>query len=264
MEKSKANSFVKRMITAVIMAPVVLLLLFFGAPFVNLFCMICGALLAWEWATLVPNKKNALYACAYASSVVMASYLPVAFLFFTLAVMLAITGIVWYKARGEKYRKLLVLGVPYITLGVASLNWLYELTNNVVLIWFVLVVWGVDVGGYVFGTTIKGPKLAPKISPNKTWAGLFGGMAVSAAVSYLYFCYWGLNHAGWYALSAMVIAVVAQCGDLVESKIKRYLGVKDSSNLIPGHGGIFDRVDGLIFAAPFVVLSFILMFVLIL
>ena len=90
MEKSKANSFVKRMITAVIMAPVVLLLLFFGAPFVNLFCMICGALLAWEWATLVPNKKNALYACAYASSVVMASYLPVAFLFFTLCWLLPV------------------------------------------------------------------------------------------------------------------------------------------------------------------------------
>lgn len=259
MEKSKMNSFVKRLAAAVVMAPLTLVLLYLGAPFVNLFCMLCGTLLAWEWATFVPNKKNALYAAAYASSVVMVSFLPGFYFILAFLVMLIITAIVWFKAKAEEHRWLLVLGVPYITLGIGSINWFYELTNNVLLIWFVLVVWGVDVGGYLVGSTVKGPKLAPSISPNKTWSGLLGGMLLAALVSYLYFRFWDINMSGWFALAAAVLAVVAQCGDLIESKIKRHLGLKDSSNLIPGHGGIFDRIDGLIFAAPFAVVAFLVL-----
>ena len=76
MEKSKKSSLIKRAVSSVILAPVTLFLLFLGAPFVNLFAILCGTLLSWEWATMVPNKKNALYAAAYASTVVMLSFLP--------------------------------------------------------------------------------------------------------------------------------------------------------------------------------------------
>ena len=147
-----------------------------------------------------------------------------------------------------------------------------------------------DTGGLVVGCNLKGPKLAPKISPNKTWSGLCGGilLAVSVSIIFMYFCtqimeipfydfhklryisfsYKPMNvryecnidSQVFYALLAVIVAILAQIGDLIESAIKRRVGVKDSSRLIPGHGGVFDRVDGLIFAAPFVYLFFMYIF----
>lgn len=100
-----------------------------------------------------------------------------------------------------------------------------------------------DVGAYFSGRTIGGPKIAPRISPSKTWAGLLGGMAAAAAVLVATRQGTPVHQA---VLSGMVLAVVAQAGDFFESWMKRRAGVKDSSRLIPGHGGLFDRVDGLL------------------
>lgn len=124
-----------------------------------------------------------------------------------------------------------------------------------------------DVGAYFSGKSIGGPKIAPRISPKKTWAGLLGGMIAASiwsalAVSYSY-SFENLDHFGWalkrWGVSAAVIgaglAIVAQAGDFFESWLKRKADVKDSSNLIPGHGGVFDRVDGLL-AVLFVVAFF--------
>ena len=117
-------------------------------------------------------------------------------------------------------------------------------------LWLVGAIWATDVGGYVFGRTIGGPKLAPRISPGKTWSGLGGAVLMAAA--------WGLGWGFWTSapqpwvicLLAGVTAVVAQCGDLGVSFVKRRFGVKDASNLIPGHGGVLDRYDGLLTTAP--------------
>lgn len=87
-----------------------------------------------------------------------------------------------YKARKEAHPVLLALGVPYIALGLGSIAWIYQVTDWVGIMWLILAVWSVDVGGYVFGTTLKGPKLAPKISPNKTWSGLIGGVVLAGVV----------------------------------------------------------------------------------
>ena len=121
------------------------------------------------------------------------------------------------------------------------------------------VVWGVDIGGYIVGSTVKGPKLAPKISPNKTWSGLLGGILLAVAVSYGVMVLFKVSPqvSAYYLIMAGIIAAIAQVGDLIESYIKRRLNLKDSSNLIPGHGGIFDRIDGLIFAAPFAYLMLV-------
>lgn len=107
-----------------------------------------------------------------------------------------------------------------------------------------------DVGAYFAGRTFGGPKIAPKISPSKTWSGLIGGMICSSAF-FLGIHYW-LNNPGFYdqilllGISGAVLAIVAQAGDFFESWMKRRAGVKDSGSLIPGHGGVFDRTDGLI------------------
>lgn len=131
------------------------------------------------------------------------------------------------------------------------------------LLVFLAIIWAMDSGAYFAGKSIGGPKLAPKLSPNKTWAGLFGGMA-AAAVG-------GPAMAGIlavaaqaspqdvigldigimdFALAGAVLGGISQIGDILESSLKRRAGVKDSGTLIPGHGGVLDRVDGMLFAAP--------------
>ena len=158
---------------------------------------------------------------------------------------------------------LVYVGLPGFMLSGIRHSWLHDERGLLGLV-SVLTVLGIvvstDIGAYFAGRTIGGPKIAPSISPSKTWAGLFGGM-VAAAI-------WGLIALRLFvwaadvevlrqgfelfmiylnaALSAAVLAVVAQFGDFFESWLKRRAGVKDSSNLIPGHGGVFDRVDGLL------------------
>lgn len=255
MEKSKQVTVTKRVVTSLLMAPVVLGGVFLGEPALNILVLVCAAMLAWEWAQMVPNQKPSVYSLSYLASVAVAIWVkdPTTILW----VMCGATALVWYKASNEKHRKLLTLGVPYITLGLGSLVWLFNCVGVLTTLWFVLAIWSIDVGGYLVGCSVKGPKLAPKISPNKTWSGLAGGMLFSIIVSVVYAYLLGDAQACLaFALLGALLAVVEQTGDLVESAIKRYLGLKDSSDLIPGHGGIFDRIDGMIFAAPFVALLF--------
>lgn len=255
MAKSKSSSIVKRIITALVLVPATVGIMYVGFPYVQIMALLVGGLLAWEWAEMVPSKKPCVYVSAYASSVAAAIMFPSCW--GTAFVICGAALIVFFKSAKENWRGLLTLGSLYIPLGIGSLVWLYSLVGFSDTMWFLLMVWSVDTGGYLFGSTLKGPKLAPKISPNKTWSGLIGGVLLAVLVSVAYsYVFSDQLHIAFYAVLGGIIAVVAQVGDLVESYIKRRLGVKDSSNLLPGHGGIFDRIDGLIFAAPLVFLLF--------
>jgi phosphatidate cytidylyltransferase len=110
-----------------------------------------------------------------------------------------------------------------------------------------LVVWVTDIGGYFAGRGIGGPKLWPRVSPNKTWAGAIGGFAASIAVA-AGFAAFGLGKTGPLLLLGSALSIVSQLGDLFESAVKRRFGVKDSSHVIPGHGGLLDRLDGFVAA----------------
>jgi phosphatidate cytidylyltransferase len=115
------------------------------------------------------------------------------------------------------------------------------------------VVWASDIGGYFAGRAIGGPKLWPRVSPNKTWAGAGGALVLSALVALV------VSRFGWGRLLplivlALAVSMVAQLGDLFESAVKRRFGVKDSSQIIPGHGGLLDRLDGFVAAIVFVAL----------
>ena len=115
----------------------------------------------------------------------------------------------------------------------------------VALIFVLLIVWVTDSGGYFAGRGIGGPKLWPRVSPKKTWAGAAGGFVASLAVAGL-FAGFDLGKAGPLLLTAGALSVVSQLGDLFESAVKRRFGVKDSSQIIPGHGGLLDRLDGFV------------------
>ncbi|MCW5737508.1 MAG: phosphatidate cytidylyltransferase [Enhydrobacter sp.] len=146
------------------------------------------------------------------------------------------------------------LAVLYSVAALLALLWLRHQPTygRETIIWILACVWATDIGAYFVGSLAGGAKLAPSISPSKTWSGLVGGMCFSAVISAA--CGLAFDAGGTFMLVAagLVIAVVAQGGDLLESAAKRRAGVKDSGSIIPGHGGVLDRIDGLIAALIFI------------
>ena len=177
----------------------------------------------------------------------------------------ALIGLIGCLAIMEWYRLILVnrpkfpniifmcFGVLYVLVPCLILVWL---RNNgphglYFIVWFFVVIWSTDIGAYLLGKSIGGAKLAPKISPNKTWAGFFGGISSAVIVSFLlYYFLYPMAGLFLFFLGCVIISIVGQIGDLFESWCKRRLGVKDSGKLIPGHGGILDRVDSLLLSTP--------------
>src|SRR5262249_46317865 len=116
------------------------------------------------------------------------------------------------------------------------------------IIFLFAVVWGTDIIAYFVGRAVGGPKLAPQISPKKTWSGALGGVAAAIAAAVAVVLAGGLPNMAVVALLAVGLSIIAQAGDLFESVLKRRFGAKDSSQLIPGHGGLMDRLDGFLTA----------------
>jgi phosphatidate cytidylyltransferase len=150
------------------------------------------------------------------------------------------TGWIWWGTR----RRAVALGVAYIGLPAVALVWLRgdSVIGRDNVLFLLLVVWATDIAAYVVGRLVGGPRLAPSISPGKTWSGAIGGFFGAILVG----CAAGLAAIPL----AAGLSLVAQAGDLLESGIKRRFGVKDSGRLIPGHGGLLDRLDGVLTAAP--------------
>lgn len=136
-----------------------------------------------------------------------------------------------------------VFGISLILIRQVGDDWSFAL-------WFLVAVWATDIFAFFVGRAVGGPKLAPKISPGKTWSGLCGGIAGALVWSVIWALWTGAGQAGTLAILGAVIAIFAQIGDLGVSRVKRRYGVKDTGTLIPGHGGLLDRVDGLVGAAP--------------
>ena len=140
-------------------------------------------------------------------------------------------------------------GFIYALLPALSLLWIRDRAPHglELLLWIFIVTWTTDIGAYFAGRAIGGPKLAPKISPNKTIAGLVGGMVSAALAGYAWAELTSLSAVLFWL--APLLALAAQVGDLFESWMKRKAGVKDSGNWLPGHGGALDRLDGLVVVA---------------
>jgi len=240
-----------RTLSAAVLAPLVLLCIWYGDRAFELLLIAAAVGMAWEWIRM----------CGYAIPglpVIAAVFVGVSAFAFGrpeagLAILAAGTAIAAVVARPGPKPKLLPWGIPYTGLGSIALLSLRAdpvvgLTDTLFLL---LVVWGSDIGAYMIGRLVGGPKLAPAISPGKTRSGAVGGLigaiAAGVAVAVLTHRTDALARA---AAIAAVLGVVAQAGDLLESLLKRHCGVKDSSNLIPGHGGLLDRLDALLTAAP--------------
>jgi phosphatidate cytidylyltransferase len=211
------------------------------------------AILAWEWTRLTGGGRFGLVGTAMAAGVVAAAFFAVIGRpMLGVLCSLAAVAVVYVLARGREHASWLAAGPLYIGLPAIALIWLRgdDETGRMLILWLLLTVWAADIGAFFAGRIIGGPLLAPRVSPKKTWAGLIGAVVSSVLVGLIAGTVTsGAPDAARLAASGGVLAIVAQAGDLGESWVKRRFGAKDSSQLIPGHGGLFDRVDGLIAAA---------------
>jgi phosphatidate cytidylyltransferase len=143
-----------------------------------------------------------------------------------------------------------LLGAVYIIAPIASVMSLRYYDNGLILVYFLLfIVWGTDTGAYFSGIIFGGPKIAPSISPSKTWAGTGGGIVTALLISMIFEVLIFNNSMNLLRIG-LFTSIAAIIGDLVESYLKRYYHVKDSGSILPGHGGFLDRMDSLVFAAP--------------
>ncbi|MFO1039999.1 MAG: phosphatidate cytidylyltransferase [Geminicoccaceae bacterium] len=247
----------KRVISAALLAALVICDVLLGGWFFAALVIAACIVMADEWMGLGPNLRRDMRMLvmflfvAKAAGVILATasgHPDVAVLWLAVAVVLSAGAA---AAVGHGSPDHVAGGLLYVAIPALALIWLRNQPDVGLpaVLWLFMVVWATDTFAYVFGRWLGGPKLAPQISPSKTWSGLIGGMAGAVAVGtvFAWFLQGRLVDA---ALAAMVLAVVAQAGDLFESFMKRRAGVKDSGSIIPGHGGILDRVDGLMFAAP--------------
>lgn len=158
-----------------------------------------------------------------------------------------------------------VMGVLYVALPLAALNFLYSFTGHTLVLAIFVLIWLNDTGAFCFGSTLGRRKLWESLSPKKSWEGFWGGMLCCVVFAIVWSLFpavnSGINTWGWIIL-AVLVSAFSTWGDLFESLLKRAAGVKDSSHLIPGHGGILDRIDSLLLVAPVALVFDLLVFML--
>jgi phosphatidate cytidylyltransferase len=243
-----SRNLVIRVIVALVLAPVAIAIAFAGG---------------WLWAALVTLATIGLYVewlgivgAARETGVVASGVVALAIAGLGLAlgrideslIALAV-GLAVVALLSPERRRWTMAGFLYAAAAeVASVLVRLDQTDGfIALILILLVVWVTDIGGYFAGRGIGGPKLWPRVSPKKTWAGAIGGFVASLVISGG-FAAFGFGKTGPVLLLGAILSIASQLGDLFESAVKRRFGVKDSSHIIPGHGGLLDRLDGYVAA----------------
>ena len=237
---------VQRIVTGVILIVVAGLELWLGGHALWVMATIVSLVMMHEWIGLT-GQADQRRSAQYALCIPLALLSPLAAGPGSVSA-LAFAGVTLFLLL--KTRNLwLASGAIYIGLPILALLWLRAQDNGLLLaFWGLSLVWATDIGAFFAGRSFGGPKVAPRISPNKTWSGLFGGMLAALFLGWALTTYWGLPFE--LALISPLLAILAQMGDFFESWMKRRAGVKDSGTLIPGHGGVLDRLDGVVTSLP--------------
>jgi phosphatidate cytidylyltransferase len=245
--KPAQSNLMLRILAALVLAPLTIAIAYAGGWLWALLVTLVSIGLFAEWLMVVGAGSAALTGVGTIVIAMMGA--SVAFGALKTSIVTGLIGgaIVTLMARGKFLWA--ATGFAYAAAALlASILVRKDLVNGFSALMFVLlVVWATDIGGYFAGRSIGGPKLWPRVSPKKTWSGALGGFAASLAVA-AGFAAFGIGKAVPLLLVAAVLSVVSALGDLFESAVKRRFGVKDSSHLIPGHGGLMDRLDGFVAA----------------
>ena len=238
----------QRVAAALVLAPVAIAAAWAGGWWWALLVTCATIGLYLEWLTVTCPERG--IGVTVAGSVALALAMP----FLAVgrvegALVVLALGIIAVAVRAPQPRIWPVGGYLYAAAAqLASVTVrIDEVAGLSALILVLLVVWGTDIGGYFAGRGIGGPKLWPRVSPKKTWAGAIGGFVASLVIA-AGFAAFGYGKALPLLVLAAALSIAAQFGDLFESAVKRHFGVKDSSHIIPGHGGLMDRLDGFVAA----------------
>lgn len=270
MTAPKIDSSLKtRLRSVLIFAPIVLIVIYAGGPAFTVMMAIGAGIGAWEWARMVTHNlhppRHLAHAAGVATGVATATAGMVDSPLPSFCFLLALCFLVFcynFSKKGPN-AGLLIFGLVYIGFSMIMMIWLRNAHGNPQglfhMITLLFIVWASDSCAYFTGRTFGGPKLAPKISPKKTWSGFLGSSVGAGLVAAMLACpalleKFSLNtigNWGWigYFFLGFVLAMFGQAGDLFISIFKRKFGVKDTGTLIPGHGGILDRIDALLLVA---------------
>jgi len=263
-----------RVLSSLVLAPIAIGAVWFGWPWLPLLTAAAAAVMAWEWDRLCRTERSGTVALAAMQPHILGLQpsglvLVVVVLAAVIAAAVAATGIgiglsvagaaAVFIVAGREPDALptwLASGALWIALPCVLLLWLAHRDGSgpTTLLWLLAIVWATDIGAYGFGSQLGGPRLAPRWSPRKTWAGLLGGIFCAALVGWATARLLGESAVLPLVMLSAGLAIVGQFGDLAESVAKRRFGVKDSSDLIAGHGGLLDRLDGLLAVVPAVAL----------
>jgi phosphatidate cytidylyltransferase len=240
--------WITRPLFGVALAAVAIGVLFTAPPFFAALVVAIGIAAAWEWHRMVSkgrihHTETAVNAVTVALAVTV--LLATRQIWIALMILAAGAVVAWRLAASRHAHPvwhaagILYLGLP--ALALAALR-AFEPRGAMIIVGMFLIVWATDSGALIFGNLIGGPRMAPVLSPSKTWAGTIGG-SLSAAAIFAAFIWLLGGSAGEAALFGFVFSIAAHGGDLFESFVKRRFGIKDSGSLIPGHGGVLDRMD---------------------
>ena len=240
------HKFVLRVLSALVLAPLALVVAWLGDWPFALFWGIAAIAVLWEWTTLVVGNRYRLMLSSCASAIAVAALVAWRGREVTAILLVGLGALAATIFAPRERRFWITAGIGYAgTLLLAPLLLRADETYGFpAMVLLFAIVWSTDIFAYFAGRAIGGPKLAPAVSPKKTWSGAIGG-AVGAVLVAVGISGWlGPLGKGTIAVIALLLSVVAQLGDLLESWVKRQFGAKDASQLIPGHGGVMDRLDG--------------------
>lgn len=233
-----------RLLSALILIPMALAAVWFGGYLLAAACAVFAFIMMLEWCGMsaAPHQRILASLCA-----LFALSLPFAHPYLTPALAVAAFSAAAFSARPGIRRGISAgFGVVYV---LAMVGCLYQLREGAwdgrsAALYFMSFVWASDAAAYFTGRALGGPKLLPRESPNKTWSGAIGAVVACGICGYFASAIEGVDHLAW-IVCGIAISIVAQVGDLFESGLKRRFNVKDSGRVLPGHGGLLDRVDGL-------------------
>ncbi len=240
------SNLMLRIVSAAVLAPIAVIAAYIGGwPFAVFWCLAAIAVL-WEWITLVAGPDHRLMLSSCASAIAVSALMaergrPVAAIMLVGLGALAATV---FAADGKRLWITCGIGYAGALLLAPMLLRADDTYGLVAIILLFAIVWTTDICGYFAGRAFGGPKLMPAISPKKTWSGAIAGTLGAMIVAVLAAAFVGSFNTLAIAGIALLLSVVSQLGDLLESWVKRQFGAKDASHIIPGHGGVMDRLDG--------------------
>lgn len=240
-----------RICSALVLVPLALGAAYLGGwPFAVLWGLAAMVVL-WEWNSLVAGSDQRIVLTTGGASLALAIALVLTGHLLAAVIVLAISTLGVASLAPAKRRTWIAAGVPYAgALGVAPIVLRSDNGEGFLAVIFLFaVVWTTDIAAYFSGRAIGGPKLMPRVSPNKTWSGAIGGTLAAVVVALALAKVTALTGLFAIAMLAVILSICAQGGDLFESFLKRRFGAKDSGHLIPGHGGLMDRLDGFVTAS---------------